>query len=677
MGGFNFQNVNTKSFFISATGVRDRKNQRKSAAELNKKWNCECDIDDEEIMELRSDKSELDYENSKIDSKTDSSESSYKRETWSRKADFILSIVGYSVGVSNILRFPYLCVRNGGGAFLIPFFFFIIFCGLPLFYLEICLGQFSGVSSLFVWNMCPLFKGLGYLMVTVSALMSWYYITMLCWIIYYFINSFKNPLPWSLCDQSWNEAGCILSRLSTNTTMVNCSEVFMGHNYIQENGSYTCNVSNIELQTAPKQFWQNNVLHISSGIEESGHVQWHLVICLLVAWILVFLCLMKGIKSVGKVVYFTAILPYVLLTIVFVRGLMMPGSLDGIIFYLKPDFSRLLDIQVWLEAGLQVFYSLGPAWGGLITMSSYNKFDNNCLRDAIIGTLADTLTSFYGGFVIFAILGAMSYEANLPITEVATSGPGLGLVAYPEAINKLPMPQVWAVIFFLMLLFLGIDSQFGTFETVCSGLVDAFPQKLGKRRILLTACLSCLLFLLGLPFTMNGGMYLYQIVDWYAASLCVMLTSFLECIVIGWIYGAERFSRDIHLMQGRPAPKIFRVCWCIVTPAIMLATFIMTLIQYQPPTYEGYEYPVFARALGLLLAVVPLIPLPVLMIIQFLQTPGTFMERLQTLLRPSKDWGPHPEHLKEDYQNSYRHHKSHNVWTYMTTNIFGPPASEL
>lgn len=613
----------------------------------------------------------------KLDSSTETNENTYKRATWTRNADFILSIVGYSVGVSNILRFPYLCVRNGGGAFLIPFFFFIIFCGLPLFYLEICLGQFSGVSSLFVWNMCPLFKGLGYLMVTVSALMSWYYITMLCWIIYYFFSSFKSPLPWSLCDQDWNVAGCIQNRRSShNETMLNCSEVFMGHNYVHDNSTDLCNVTNIVLQTAPKQFWQNNVLHISSGIEHSGSIQWHLVICLLVAWILVFLCLSKGVKSVGKVVYLTALVPYVLLTVIFARGLMMPGAVDGIIFYLKPDFVRLLDIQVWLEAGLQVFYSLGPAWGGLITMASYNKFENNCLRDAVIGTLADTLTSFYGGFVIFAILGAMSYEAKLPITEVATSGPGLGLVAYPEAINKLPMPQVWAVIFFLMLLFLGIDSQFGTFETVCSGLVDAFPQKLGKKRLLLTGCLSIILFLFGLPFTTNGGMYLYQIVDWYAASLCVMLTSFLECIVVGWIYGAERFSRDIQLMQGRPAPIIFRICWCIITPSIMLIAFVMTLIQYQPPTYEGYEYPVFARALGLFLAFIPIIPLPVLMVIQLVQTPGTICERIRKLTRPAKEWGPHPEHLKETYNNTFLQ-KHNSVWGYVNTNLIGSPTYQL
>ena len=90
----------------------------------------------------------------------------------------------------------------------------------------------------------------------------------------------------------------------------------------------------------------NYVLEKSSGLEEFGTVQWHLAVALVVAWILIFLCLMKGIKSVGKVVYVTALLPYVLLTVFLVKGLTLPGAMDGILFFIKPDFTRLLNGQV-------------------------------------------------------------------------------------------------------------------------------------------------------------------------------------------------------------------------------------------------------------------------------------------------------------------------------------------
>ncbi|XP_078338349.1 sodium- and chloride-dependent glycine transporter 1-like [Crassostrea virginica] len=605
-------------------------------------------------------------DNGRSDAESESSsEEDYHRGTWSHKLDFLLSVIGYSVGVSNIWRFPYLCIRNGGGAFLIPFFFFLIFCGIPLYFLELCLGQFSGVSSIFVWKLCPLFKGLGFLMVTVSAMMSWYYITVIVWVLYYLVSSFYDPLPWSQCTQSWNTDHCIESRLQAakNVSRVTNSLLNSTVSSLYFNSSTVPNITYLANETKPiliskledsptaaKEFWQQRVLRISKGFDDVGSIQPHLIIGLFVAWVLVFLCLMKGVKSVGKVVYVTAILPYILLTTFLIRGLMLEGSVDGILYYLSPDFSRLTDFQVWLEAGIQVFYSLGPAWGGLITMSSYNKFNNNCFRDAIIGSLADGLTSFYAGFVIFAVLGHLATVTGLKISDMADSGPGLALVVYPEAMLTLPFPHLWAVLFFLMLLTLGIDSQFGTFETVSSGLADAFPQYFKGRKTLLTAVLCLILFVLGLPFTTNGGMYYFQIVDWYAASLCVTLTSFLECIIVGWIYGAERFSRDVKLMLGTEVNVVIRFCWCIITPLVMLAAFILTLTNYQPPTYEGYAYPIHARVIGFLLSLIPLVPLLVTAVYYLMKTDGTFLQRLKTLTQPSSDWGPHVNKYKKEYQ---------------------------
>ncbi|XP_061163275.1 sodium- and chloride-dependent glycine transporter 2-like [Saccostrea echinata] len=299
-----------------------------------------------------------------------------------------------------------------------------------------------------------------------------------------------------------------------------------------------------------------NVLRRSDGIEYPGSVQWYLVLVLLASWILTFTCLIKSIHSVGKVVYVTVIFPYILLTILLIRGVTLDGAIDGILFYLSPDFTKLLHFQVGLEAGLQVFYSLGPAWGGLITMSSYNKFNNKCIQNAWCGTLADGLTRFYAGFVVFSILGFMAKDVGMTMEEISnfSTGPGLVFVAYPEVITKLPMPHLWGILFFLMLITVGVDTQFGMFETVASGLADKYPKQLSSRKILTTAILCLFLFVLGIPYTTNGGIYVFQLVDWYVATFCISFSSFLECIIISWIYGAERFSRDVELMIGRPIP---------------------------------------------------------------------------------------------------------------------------
>ncbi|WAR11375.1 SC6A8-like protein [Mya arenaria] len=456
----------------------------------------------------------------------------YARGVWGRKMEFLLSVIGYSVGVGNLWRFPYLVMQNGGGAFLIPFFFFLILCGVPLFYLELCLGQFSGTSCLYVWKFCPLFKGIGYMMMAVSFIYCWYYIMVLVWVLVYLVNSFLPQLPWSACGQAWNTDQCIEGLHSLG----NCSKVNAACN-----ASKAVYTADDMARTASKEFWHNYVLHRTDGLEDLGTIQWHLAVALVVAWLVIFLCLMKGIKSVGKVVYVTALLPYVLLT-----------------------------------------------------------------------------------------------------------GPGLALVIYPEAFTKLPVPQLWAVLFFVMLLSLGIDSQFGVFETLSSGLMDTFPR-LRKRKVLVTACLCVVLMLLDLPYTTGAGIYLYQLVDWYFAAFCVLIISFLECFLIAWVYGADRFSNDVKLMIGRTPPRFIRFCWCFITPAMLLTIFLIMCFQYEPPAYDNYEYPMFAKVCGNILAMVPVIPLPVVMIYQIWRTPGSLYERFVYLLKPSPDWGPHISGLKAEY----------------------------
>ncbi|XP_042312769.1 sodium-dependent proline transporter-like [Sceloporus undulatus] len=118
----------------------------------------------------------------------------------------------------------------------------------------------------------------------------------------------------------------------------------------------------------------------SSGLGDPGPVRWPLALCLLLAWIVIFLCTLKGIRSSGKVVYFTATFPYLVILVLIIRGATLEGSIDGVRFYLSTDWSRLGSAQVWNDAASQIFYSLGIGFGGLLSMASYNKFDNNVIR---------------------------------------------------------------------------------------------------------------------------------------------------------------------------------------------------------------------------------------------------------------------------------------------------------
>ncbi|XP_065935728.1 sodium- and chloride-dependent glycine transporter 1 isoform X2 [Magallana gigas] len=602
----------------------------------------------------------LENQSSLLDSESDSS-GLQERAVWGRKIEYLLSLFGYSVGLGNIWRFPYLCMRNGGGAFLIPFFILLIFCGVPLYFLEVSLGQFTGKSPVIVWSISPLFKGLGWLMMTISFVLAWYYNTVIAWVIYYFVHAFLPKIPWSTCDNWWNTDYCIVShkdRLTLNKTAVNQNLTGLLFNETDASYQYNSTQDNHSLtyNTAAHEFWQFNVLRRSEGLEHPGSVQWHLVLVLFASWVLTFCVLIKGVRSIGKVVYVTVIFPYILLTVILIRGLTLDGAIDGIIFYLKPDFTKVFNFQVWMEAGMQVFYSLGPAWGGLITMSSYNRFNNKCMKDAWYGTLADGLTSFYAGFVVFSILGFMAKDVGLTMEEISksASGPGLVFVAYPEALTRLPMPHLWGVLFFLMLITVGVDSQFVMFETVSSGLADRFPKLLNSRKVLTTACLCVFLFVFGIPFTTNGGVYLFQLIDWYASSFCITFGSFLECIIISWIYGAERYSRDIEMMIGRPMPILMRISLCVVTPIVMLTLFLGSVAIYEPPHSASYTYPDFAIGIGLFFAILPLLPIPIIMVSGLVHSEGTLWQRIKTLTCPDSSWGP----------NSKRHWQTYTVYEY-------------
>jgi len=565
-----------------------------------------------------------------------------ERGNWGNKLDFMLSCIGYAVGFGNLWRFPYLCYRNGGGAFLIPYFIMLLLAGLPLFFMELALGQFASEGPVTIWKICPLFKGIGFSMVVISGTVCVYYNLLMGYCMYYIGSSFASVVPWASCDNSWNTPKCghkILTTCNSNDT-AKCV-----------NGTLVN--ATTEIMSPSEEFWRYKVLHISSGIDEMGEMRWDLAICLVCAWILIFFCLCKGIKTSGKVVYFTATFPYVVLIILFVKGLTLDGCMDGIKFYITPNATRLKDPKIWGDAAVQIFYSLGPAWGGLIAFSSYNKFRNNCFRDALVVAGINCGTSVFAGFVVFSVLGFMAKEVGKKVEDVVTQGPGLAFIAYPQAIALLPISPLWSFLFFFMLLTLGIDTQFAMMETVISGLGDTFPKTLRRHKTTFIMCLCMVLFILGLPMVSQAGIYILTLIDWYAGGINLMIVGLFECIIVGWFYGAQRFLSDIKLMIGKfPAGSIWwKTCWMGITPALIFLINIFSLIIYTPVKYGNYEYPGWAEGIGWTISGLTILLIPGTMVYVLIRNyDGSIISTLRQSVRPADDWGPAlPEHRMEQY----------------------------
>ncbi|CAG9824887.1 unnamed protein product [Phaedon cochleariae] len=526
-----------------------------------------------------------------------------QRETWNKKVEFLLAVVGFAVDLGNVWRFPYICYQNGGGAFLIPYTIMLIFGGLPLFYMELALGQFHRSGCLTIWKrICPALKGVGYAICLIDIYMGMYYNTIIGWALYYLIASFQSELPWTSCRNEWNTPHC------------------------RPVVEYLPNTS---ASSPAREFFEREVLeqYKSDGLNRMGPVKPALAVCVFAVFVLVYFSLWKGVRSTGKAVWITALAPYVVLIILLFRGVTLPGAAEGIRYYLTPEWDKLYNSKVWIDAASQIFFSLGPGFGTLLALSSYNKFNNNCYRDAILTSSINCLTSFLAGFVIFSVLGYMAHVQHKSIEEVGLEGPGLVFIVYPEAIAMMSGSVFWSIIFFLMLITLGLDSTFGGLEAMITALCDEYPKALGRHRETFVAFLLLGIYICALPTTTYGGVYLVNMLNIYGPGLAILFVVFVEAAGVCWIYGTDNFSRDIEKMIGHRPGLFWRICWKYISPVFILIIFVFSLLSHEQMLGTEYAYPEWSLKVGYALTASSILCIPVYIVYKFAITPGSLVQR--------------------------------------------------
>lgn len=473
------------------------------------------------------------------------------RELWSSKRAFILASIGSAIGLGNLWRFPFKCYENGGGAFLVAYFIALFIAGIPVLLLEISLGHKFGLAAPGAFKKVKKkFEFLGWWAVLIGFCVVTYYAVIMAWSLLY--GAFSVSGKWG---------------------------------------------------TDAVSFFYNDFLKLTESPHQLGSINPLILIGLVVCWILIMFSIWKGAKTVGKVVYATVALPWILLIVFVIRGVTLPGAGIGILYYIKPVFVKLLEPSVWMAAFGQIFYSVSIGFGIMIAYASFLPKKSDILGSAYIIGISDALTAFVGGFAVFGTLGYYANLKGLPIEQVLKGGPGLAFCTYPEVISHLPFAQIFGILFFLMLMTLAIDSAFSLVESFAASLEDKFGIKHRTANFIASGAG----LLIGIIFTFGAGLYWLDITDHFLEHFGLIPVVLLECIVIGWFYKTNKLRKHLNdVSHGR-----LKGWWVwfikIVIPVILLTLFITQLIKEIKTPYEGYPTSAIAIAGWGVVIILPII----------------------------------------------------------------------
>ena len=457
------------------------------------------------------------------------------RGQWNDKLGFLLAVVGSAVGLGNIWRYPYLLYKDGGGAFLLPYFIAIITAGIPLVLLEYGFGhKFRGSAPLSYTRANRKFEWIGWVPAFASMVILSYYCVILSWAANYLIKAFN--FGWT---------------------------------------------------STPNEYFFETFLGLSDGPFNFSHFSWPILIGVILIWTINWYYTFRGVSSgIEKVNKFMMPTLIVIMIIIVIRGVTLEGATLGLNALFTPEFNRLGDIRVWLDAYGQVFFSLSLAMGALITYSSYLPRKTDLNNSAFITAFANCGFEFLAAIGVFGILGYMATQQGVPIDDVVTQSVGLAFVAFPQVF--ILMGPFWgklmAVLFFTSLIFAGITSSLSLIETFTSSFIDktgADRKKVATVAALIGLATSSL-------YATGAGLYLLDIIDHYINAYVIVGLGLVEAVLIGWVVGAGKmrgYANDISYIR---LGSWWELMIKFVTPLVLGVMMTLSLIEEIRSGYEGY-----------------------------------------------------------------------------------------
>jgi NSS family neurotransmitter:Na+ symporter len=463
-----------------------------------------------------------------------------RRESWGTRGGFILAAVGSAVGLGNLWGFPYKLYSYGGGAFLIPYIVALFVVGIPIMILEFSIGHYTQRAAPDAFKRGhKRFEIVGWWGIILAFVIITYYPVILAYCFSFLWYSIVGiitggELPWA----------------GKGIEGVENAKLFFNETYLGK----------IDIEDA--RFYL-------------GSIRWNLVLPLVITWAAMYFCIFKGVRLVGKIVWLTVPLPWLMLAILAVRGLTLEGSMQGLAYYLDPVWSELAKPVTWRYAIGQVFFSLSLAYGVMITYASFLHRKSDINNNAAIISIADFATSFVAGLAVFATLGGMAFvtqQAGNPVAveNVAETGPSLAFVAFPYALAQLPYSAWFSFVFFFALVTLGVDSAFSMTESILASIVD----KTGWRRCIVLPVLSVVGFLFGMFYITGAGFNWLGAIDGFVnGTWGIAFMGLLECIVLGWLWRIDILRRHANTRSDWKLGRWYDYLIRMVIPVVLGALF--------------------------------------------------------------------------------------------------------
>ncbi len=455
------------------------------------------------------------------------------REVWQSRKGFIFAAAGAAIGLGNLWRFPFQAYKNGGGAFLLPYFVALITCAIPLMIMEYAYGRkIRGGSVKAFANLKKRLELVGWVQVMVPIIVMTYYSAIIAVSVIFMVYSLGHAF------------GII--------------------NWLSDPGPIMGMVTG----------------SAESAMDLGAGISIYILIAVVFVWIANWLIVRKGISGgIEKMSNFFTPMLMVLMLIFMINAVRLNGASVGLEALFKPDFSKILDPGIWVSAYAQVFFSTTLAVGVMIAYGSYLHEKADVVNSAFITVLANSSFDLIAGVLVFSTLGYLVTNMGVEFTAFGT-GAGVAFIAFPIAISTMSSNVViqglLGFVFFFCLFIAGLSSSISMLESFATAALDKF--NIPRKRLI--SIISIVGFIGSACFASYAGFnFILDIVDAYVGNIVIAGLGLVEVVAISYIYGTKELRREANEFSDFKVGKWWDYLLRYFTPLLLGAVVVTNIIN--------------------------------------------------------------------------------------------------